>query len=183
MIRTFIALEIPQPALDQVSHLIKKGIRSAFYSYRWVPLQNLHITIKFIGDIEENLLEKIVNKLKIDALEFDKMNLEFSKFGFFEKNRKPTIFWVGCNYNALLIKFVEYIEVSLFELGIPKEEKKFKSHLTLLRLKGDENIEPLKILSDMKFEEISFKPVSISIIKSELSSKGAKYFVIKNLVI
>ena len=68
-------------------------------------------------------------------------------------------------------------------MGIPKEGKKFKSHLTLLRLKGDENMEPLSKLNNLTFEEISFKPESITLLKSELTPKGAKYFVIKNLVI
>lgn len=183
MIRTFIALEIPREVLEQISGLIKKELGAQFYNYRWVPPQNLHITIKFIGEIEEKVLEKIVEKLKIDARDFSNLNLEFSKFGFFERNRKPAIFWIGCNFNALLLKFVEYIEDSLFSLGIQKEEKKFKSHLTLLRLKGDENMEPLSKLNNLTFEEISFKPESITLLKSELTPKGAKYFVIKNLVI
>ena len=182
MIRTFIALTIPDPVLDQISDLLKREFGAAYYQYKWVNRANLHLTLKFIGDIEEKLVKEISEKLIIPKAEFDKLELEFTRFGFFERNRKPAIFWAGCNFNPILDNFVNYIENSLFNMGIPKETKPFKSHLTMIRLKGDEEMEPLKRISNLQFEKIAFKPGTISFVKSELSPKGAKYFVIKNLV-
>jgi 2'-5' RNA ligase len=182
MIRIFIALYIPEQVLGVIEERLKKELGASFYQYRWVNRANLHLTLKFIGEVEEKLADKICEKLIIAQKEFDKLTLVFSKFGFFERNGKPAIFWAGCNFNPVLNGFVNYIENSLFELGIPKEVKPFKSHLTLLRLKGEEEMEPLKKISSLHFESIEFKPEAISLVKSELSPKGAKYFVIKNLV-
>ncbi len=182
MIRTFIALSIPEPVLDQISDFLKRELGASYYKYKWVNKANLHLTLKFIGEIEEKLAEKISDKLYIPKKDFDELALEYTKFGFFERNRKPAIFWAGCNFNPVLNNFVNYIENALFDLGIPKETKPFKSHLTLIRLKGDEEMEPLKKISSLQIDNIVFKPETISLVKSELTPKGAKYFVIKNLV-
>jgi 2'-5' RNA ligase len=182
MIRTFISLPVPDETLDNVNSLIQRELGGDYYKYRWVNKQNLHLTLKFIGETDEKTVEKITESLKISRDEFQGLELEFSKFGFFERDRKPAIFWLGCNFNPLLIKFVNLIENSLAELGIPKEVKPFKSHLTLIRLKGDEDAEPLKNLCGLSFNKIEFKPGGIFLMKSELSPKGSKYFVIKNLV-
>ncbi len=162
--------------------MLKRASGDDYNRFKWDDRYNLTITLKFIGDIEEKRIDDILNNVTIPKLEFEKLTLELEKFGFFERNGRPSIFWLSCNFNSLLLKFVSYIESALFEAGFPKEEKKFKSHITLLRLRGDENLEPLTKLKEPKFEKISFKPEAISLMKSELSPKGAKYFVIKNLV-
>ena len=183
MIRTFISLTIPNHTIDQIFEIIKNNMGNSFYDYRWIPKKNLHITLKFIGEIEEAKVETIINALSITQQSFGELTLEFSNFGFFEKNNKPAIFWIDCNFSDLLLKFVQHIEESLAEVGFAKEERKFKSHLTLIRLKEGENIEAINKMKEVKFEKISFKPETIALMKSELTPKGSKYFVIKNLVI
>jgi len=182
MIRTFVSLRIPDAVLDDIYGFIKKEAGNSFYSYRWTPKENLHITIKFIGEIEEAKVEEICEKLFYNKAEFDKLEMNFSEFGFFERNNVPSVFWISGTLNNIITGFAKHTEDILSEIGIPKEKRLFKPHLTLLRLKGSEDLRVLRQLKEHGIDKITYKPESIELIRSELSPGGSKYYVIKNLI-
>ncbi|MFA3781991.1 RNA 2',3'-cyclic phosphodiesterase [Melioribacteraceae bacterium 4301-Me] len=178
MNRLFIAAEIPEDALNKLIE-----IRDNIYNdprIKWEPKEKLHITLKFLGDVEEEknkkLIETIANVLK-DKAKFD---LFFEKFGFFKKAGQPRILWVKTNDSEQLKIIQHEIDNCCNELGFPKENREFKPHVTLLRIRGNEDIQKIYKFSNHIFPKITFTVSNIILFKSELKSTGSVYHKIKN---
>lgn len=179
MIRLFIALEIPDEIISAVLLERDKSLGSE-NNIRWEKKDKLHITLKFLGDTEESLvadlslgLEKIVNRNR-------PIEISVNKFGVFRRGGEPKILWVGMNENNQLSKIVDEIEESFCKFGYPKEERKFKPHVTLLRFRGYEDSDRILKLLDVKLPNLSFNADKISLIKSELKQTGSVYTTIKS---
>ncbi len=178
MIRTFIALEIPKNVLDFVLDSIKKNINS-FDKIKWEKEDKLHITLKFIGNFDETNVEKLNKDLFFLFDKFPKLNLQLDKFGFFIKDNIPKIIWLGLKENENLKKLVQKVDELTFQYGIEKEKRKFKPHITLLRIKNLEFIDELNTLNEIKFEDVNFIADKIHLYKSELLKAGSVYKSLK----
>lgn len=176
MNRLFIALDIPQKNLEDI---IK--IRDEIYGFdeniQWESADKLHITLKFLGDVGENMTELISNQL--DNIQFNKLNTSLTKFGIFYKNHDPKILWVGLKLDKDIFNFKEIIEENCELLGFPKESTKFKPHLTLLRIKGKEDFSKIKNFLSYNFNEVNFTIDSFSLLKSTLQPQGSMYSLVK----
>lgn len=178
MIRTFIALEIPKNVLDFVLDLIKMNIKS-FNKIKWENENKLHITLKFIGDFDESNVEKLSNDLVVLFNKFSKLDLQLDKFGFFNKDDFPKILWLGIKENENLNILMQNIDELTFHYGIEREKRKFKPHLTLLRIKSLEFIDELNTLKEIKFDNVNFIADKIHLFKSELLKTGSIYKSLK----
>lgn len=179
MIRTFIALEIPANALEKIIQ-IRNDNYSDYRNVRWEPNEKLHITLKFLGDTEEKSIEKITDKLSPVVSSYNSMMLSFNEFGIFKREGKPKIFWVGLNPNDELKRLSADVENMCSEFGFEKEKREFKPHITLLRVKGNENFNALQNLSRLKFEPVNFIAEKITFYKSELKKSGSVYTELKS---
>jgi 2'-5' RNA ligase len=179
MNRLFIALEIPDEALEQVIQ-----IRDSVYGFgdriKWEPKNKLHLTLKFLGDVDYSMNDKIIKKVSEIAGNYGKIESELDRFGMFYRKRKPAILWVGIKNNEKIKTLQKDIEEGMHELGFPKEKREFHAHITLLRVKGREDIEKLKKLEKYELEPISFMSDKISLIKSELTQKGSIYSTVQS---
>lgn len=178
-IRAFVALEIPDDALNSI---IK--IRNDFFGtkerIKWESKDKLHLTLKFLGDTDSSLLERLESELnRITDLHIE-LPLKFSRIGTFNKDNKPRILWVGFEDNKNLQELYSDIENSFKVFGFKKEERKFHPHLTLLRVKGYEDMVKLLSFTKLELPDISFAAGKISLIKSELKPTGSVYTVLKN---
>lgn len=178
-IRTFIALEIPDEALDK---LIK--IRDDYFGekekIRWESKDKLHITLKFLGDTQADQIDKIEHSLEGIAENYSGLDLTLNKFGTFIKDKKPRILWAGFGENESLLKIYGEIENSTAGLGFQIEERRFNPHLTLLRLKGNEDADKIFSFTKNIIPEIGFHTDKLSFIKSELKPSGSVFTVLKN---
>lgn len=179
-IRTFIALELPETVIDQI---IQIRDENAGLNYKWEPRNKLHVTIKFIGDIDKNLIEKLSSEIETLIEEFNSFNLSFSNFGMFYKENKPNILWVGIKNNEKLSDFTNKLNNVCAEFGIEKERRKFKPHITLLRIKDSDNAKSLEKLLKLDLPEINFNADKVTIFKSELLPAGSVYKSIKSFYI
>ncbi len=175
--RLFIALEIPEDALDKML-LVRDEIYGTPNNVKWEPKNKLHITIKFLGDVGENMTELI--KTQLDKIIFDKFTLSFSHFGIFNKNNAPKILWAGLNGNKLLTELHKKIEDNIELLGYQKEKRKFTPHITLLRLKGNEDLTKINNYKNYLLPEIKFEIKKILLLKSILKPSGSEYSVVKS---
>ena len=175
--RLFIALEIPVEALNSIIE-IRDEIYGIPNNIKWEAKNKLHITLKFLGDVGENMTELIITQL--DKIIYDKFTAEFSKFGIFFRDNQPKILWVGLKENRQLFEVQKKVEENLELLGFEKEKRKFKPHITLLRLKGKEDIIKINNFRNVKLPQIKFNMEKILLIKSILQPGGSEYSVIKS---
>lgn len=176
-IRTFIALEIEPSALDELINI--RNNLFADSDHKFEPKEKLHITLKFIGDIEENNIHELEHELQTIANSNSSFTLSFSKFGVFKKHRIPVVFWAGIHINSELQKLYSDIENILIKYGFEKEKRFYKPHLTLIRFKGSNIIQNLDLFLDKDLSNIKFCVNVFSLFKSELKNSGSVYSIIK----
>lgn len=177
MIRLFVALKIPD---DVINKIIQYRNEAAFsnQNLNWENKEKLHLTLKFIGNVREELTDKI-NDALLFTENFNSIKFSFTKFGFFFRDNYPKILWLGLSNNDELIMLVEKIEGKLEPLGIQSEKRTFKPHLTLLRIKNKLDNNFINSFENFKLPNLNFVSNEISLIKSELFSDTSRYTEIK----
>lgn len=128
MIRLFAGIELP----DDVRHKLG-GLACGLPGAKWVPVENLHVTLRFIGDIDEGKARDIDAALGgVRAAAFD---LALKEIGFFGPARAPRVLWAGVERGAALNGLHAKVEKAVVEAGIAPEGRKFKPHITLARFR------------------------------------------------
>ncbi len=177
MIRLFIALNIPEEIKKEIITLRNSAVSNP-ENYRWEKTEKLHLTLKFIGEIDESKLELILGKISF-LEKYHPLNCRLQGFGFFFRKGIPKILWSGIAIDEKIYEIVDRLNKELEKLGIPVEERKFKSHLTLLRVKEKLSKNFIKRFENFPVPETKFTADEIVLIKSELLPKGSKYKEIK----
>jgi len=177
MIRLFIALKIPKEIKDKIFGYSFDAIENGA-GYKWEVKDKVHLTLKFIGEVKEELLPNI-----IDELEFVKNYSAFdcivSRYGFFFRDNEPKILWCNLETDDSIISLVDEINNRLQKFDIEIERRKFKGHLTLLRIKEKVTEDFIKRIKEYKFDPIEFNTNEIALIQSVLKPSGSEYKVLK----
>ncbi len=176
MIRTFIAIEIPAEIKQKIVKF-QESINIKYFPVRWTKAQNMHITLKFIGEIEENLVDKINKELMTPPPLSEPFEISISGTGVFPNPQKPRVMWTGIRDGVnKLTDLSKKVENILLEYGISKEERNFKPHLTIGRFRGRLKIEDnKKYFSPDLLNTGSFEVSEILFVKSILNPTGAEY--------
>ena len=128
MIRLFVAIELPEAVKAELTRL-GGGVPGA----KWVSFENLHLTLRFIGEVDEDAASDIAAALgQIRAPSFD---LVLSGVGQFSSARTPRVLWVGVEKNDSLVYLNTKVENALVRAGIAPERRRFSPHITLARLR------------------------------------------------
>jgi 2'-5' RNA ligase len=135
-VRLFVALEIPSAVRDNLAALIN-DLRAADASSskskaRWERPENLHVTLKFIGNVDPGKLDAIRAALA-DICSSRVVELRFRGLGFFPNEKRPRVLWAGIDASPNLRPLADEIDARLEKLGIPRETREFSPHLTLAR--------------------------------------------------
>lgn len=139
--RLFTAIELPPDMLLRIDRLICALRASAMIN--WSPLDNLHITTKFIGEWPAARLEELIAALG-QLTSRARFEVEIAELGWFPKERSPRVFWAGVHAGEPLGELARATEEKLECLGIAKEERAFSPHLTLARIKHQVPLEVLR---------------------------------------
>jgi len=180
--RLFIALEVPDNVLDVLINL-RREIYPDDSNIKWEPREKLHITLKFLGDIDLEMKDKIIESLKESLLVKENIQITFDKFGIFYKFNTPNILWAGIQKNHQLFSKFNNMESDLERVGIKKEKRRFKPHLTLLRIKGNENLTEIEKFNQQPINGLNFTLENILLIKSRLLRTGSVYEIIRKFKI
>lgn len=129
MIRLFVALPLPETTRDRLARL-QSGLPGA----RWVAPDNMHVTLRFIGEVDEGTAQDIDTAL--DGLSAPGFTLTLSGLGSFGKGHRSRALWAGVDRTAALQHLRDKVESAVVRAGQPAEERKFSPHVTLARL-GD----------------------------------------------
>jgi RNA 2',3'-cyclic 3'-phosphodiesterase len=131
--RLFIALDIDDAIRAHISRFID-GVSGFAPEARWVKPESLHVTLKFIGEQPEPIVEQIKNALS--AVKAAPMPIHFRGYGFFPTAKSPRVFWIGMEAGPELAVLAAAIDETTATLGIPKEDRAYSPHLTLARGSG-----------------------------------------------
>lgn len=170
--RTFIAIELPEEIKSEIFHNFEKLEETGLVG-RFTEKNQIHLTLKFIGDISEEKIEEI--KEKLSGINSKKFNAKLGEVGFFPDKDHIKVVWIGL-ISEEISKLHKLIDENLNELGIQKEDKEFTSHITIARVEKIKNkslfMEKLKSIHVKKLE---FSVKDFSFMKSEFKGKGHIY--------
>ncbi len=174
--RSFIAIELPDAIRAALADL-QQELKECGADVRWVDPANIHLTLKFFGSIKEETAEEIIRLMQRTCHNHEPFNLEIKGLGMFPGSRSPRVLWVGIDSNGALADLHKELENKMSSLGFESDKRKFTPHLTLGRfrsLKGKECLlEKIRLR-----EKDSLGPMhveSLSLLKSELNTAGARY--------
>ncbi len=171
--RTFIAIGLT-PEIKIKLKEIRDKLRRLPVKIKWVEPENLHITLKFLGNLPEKKLAEVKRLIAAAANRYHFFNLYLENFGFFPNQRKPRILFIKASSKQILENIAESLEEELEKAGFGRE-RKFKPHITLARIKKLKNINRLteKIAGLEAKGKLQVK--KISLFKSTLTPKGPVY--------
>jgi len=129
MIRLFAAIDMPENIRDDISEIYE-----AIPGARWTPENQLHLTLRFIGDVNEDAAQLIDNSLK--TVKFAPFTMRLQSVGFFPPRKEPRVLWCGIAKNENLIRLQKHVERAVVLAGLPPAERKFSPHITVARLNG-----------------------------------------------
>lgn len=175
--RLFIALDIPENILDNLIEQ-RDGIYDSADELKWEGKDKLHITIQFLGDVGENITDLLIKQF--DEIKFDAISTKFDKFQLFKKDGILKIMFAGIEENNSIMEFQQLIKNECQLLGFDSVNKKYHPHLTLLRIKGNEDISKLVKFNNHKINGEEFNITRFSIVKSELKPNGSEYSIVKS---
>ncbi len=176
-IRSFIAIELPEVIRTQLKGL-QDNLKTCRFKVRWVRPENIHLTLKFLGNIDETDIEKVRGALTSRVDRFTPLSLSVKGVGVFPGIRRPRIIWSGMGGQlSALAALQKALAEDLAAIGFQQEKRPFKAHLTLGRVKGA--IDALKlrdaILACADFESEIFTADKIFLFKSDLKPGGPVY--------
>jgi RNA 2',3'-cyclic 3'-phosphodiesterase len=173
--RLFVALDIPEEVRGGLAALVAK-LRASCRSARWVRLEGVHVTLKFIGEVPPEKTEAI--KAALTALPSrDEMALNFRSVGFFPNERRPRVLWVGIEAGVQLAELAGAVESALEPLGIARDARAFSPHLTLARFDSPRGLDGLQaaIAKAGPLEFGSATAAEFHLYQSVLKRGGAEY--------
>ena len=137
MIRSFIAIETPKNIRDNISVLQTKFKTGLGNLVRWVTIENMHLTLIFLGEVKEDFLNMVKVQLTSMAKTAKPFDANLSGLGAFPSQKSPRIIWLGIDKGKNeIIDLQSKVEKSLIVIGYKPEDRKFHPHLTVGRVKG-----------------------------------------------
>ncbi|MBU0470550.1 MAG: RNA 2',3'-cyclic phosphodiesterase [Nanoarchaeota archaeon] len=182
MKRLFVSVPVSEKIKEKIALLIDE-LKKTGADFNFVSLENLHFTVKFLGDVEESKLEEIKNKLRAALTDFKKFKIELKEVGVFPSLERITVIWIGVEGN----EFVSLIKKVVLSLDyIRKEEhENIIPHLTIARVKSGRNKdqlqESLKTFKEEVYGTMEIKEIDLC--ESKLTSKGPVYTVLEKFSI
>lgn len=173
--RLFVALEIPSAVRQNLATLIA-SLGAITKEPRWVRAENLHVTLKFLGEVAEGKVNAVRSELA-NTRSDKPVALEFRGLGFFPDEKHLRVFWAGMEPSPNLKTLAGDIEGAVEKLGIPREKREFLPHLTLARFERPRLPEALRrlIAENQQREFGSLRTNEFHLIQSKLKPTGAEY--------
>ncbi len=174
--RLFIATPISRQVETELANIIYQ-LKSVAGNVRWVKPENIHLTIKFLGETDDSLIEPISEIINETSQETNILDFKISKIGGFPNLIRPRALWAGLDGDhAKLEQMANKIDEQVHKLGYDKETRKFRPHLTLGRVKKPQSLPQLAhFLENYKIEAMPFRIDRLTLFKSTLTPRGPIY--------
>jgi len=180
-VRCFIAVELPEEIKAALSRLQAQLKSGAQFPVKWVDPYSIHLTLKFLGNVNADMTSQITEAMKEGAQGVSPLHLEIKDLGVFPNLRRVQVVWVGVSGDLDKLRQLQRdIESALARLGFAPEGRAFTPHLTLARVREraspDERQRLGELIAGTKFEaENAFPVEAVSLMRSQLTREGAIY--------
>ncbi|MBU0466424.1 MAG: RNA 2',3'-cyclic phosphodiesterase [Nanoarchaeota archaeon] len=173
--RTFIAVDFPDEVVKEVAR-VQGILRGRKFTGKLTELGNLHLTLKFLGEIDSETLNKV--KKELGKIKIGKFEASLKEAGIFSYRKKPRIAWIKIGGKGMF-DLQAAVDNAMEKCGFKKEER-FMSHLTLARIKYVKSPDEFKeYVKNLKVGEIKFNVEEFKLMKSELREMGPVYETLK----
>jgi 2'-5' RNA ligase len=176
-IRSFLAIELPKEIIGRLSE-IQDNLKTSGSQVKWVKPESIHLTLKFFGNIEEKTVDDISQVLKKVTAKISAFDLDIKEIGVFPNMSRPRVIWVGVESSGRTLDILyKETESSLKKMGFEPEEREFRAHLTLGRVKSlKDKRQLIEQVEKLKGCEVgSFRVENLFLFKSDLRPTGAVY--------
>jgi RNA 2',3'-cyclic 3'-phosphodiesterase len=178
--RLFAAVPLP-PAVQRLIGDIQDELEPEDWPFRWVEPELSHITLKFYGDTPVRRIQDLGKKLAWAAARTEPVTLKTGQMGAFPSTRRPRIVWLGLDGDLVnLERLAEDVDEVSTELGFSREERRFRAHITIGRLRNrmdpPEEFEP--IVADLGLPAVDLPVDRLQLIRSVLGPEGPEYSVV-----
>ncbi|MEW6101064.1 MAG: RNA 2',3'-cyclic phosphodiesterase [Candidatus Omnitrophota bacterium] len=178
--RAFIAIDLPKETKAALAGIVGQ-LKKTGADVKWVNPDNIHLTLKFLGEMEEKKIKEAVTAVKEVAENKNAFILRVSSLGAFPNINSPRVIWLGIDSGDAETKVIaQELEEKIEKIGVPKEERPFSSHITIGRLRSPKNRENLvqelkRLGEEIQGDEKEFYADKITLFKSTLTPKGPIY--------
>ncbi len=178
--RVFIAIEIP-PQIQQAIRKATSGLHSELgEAIRWVPPENIHMTVKFLGDVSLGQMDLLTQALGVEADSVPAFDMHVGGFGSFPNVKRARVLWIGVQAPAEMQELARGIESACARLGHESENREFSLHLTIGRVRQDATpMDAQRIRRALEATTIdslgTARVDSVHLFKSDLKPSGAVY--------
>lgn len=185
-LRTFIAVDFPieiKEKIESITTYFKTQLPPK--AIKWVDPNNMHLTLKFMGETPADQLDPIKNALQKVASGFPVFTIEVVNLGMYPNPNMPRVIWLGISGEEKLISLLKQLEGALQEVGIQPEKRLFSPHLTIARVRRKSSKETAKdigqTLSQFTVSTLGFIQVNeIVYYQSELTPQGPNYTILQS---
>ena len=175
--RLFVALELNSKAITNLTDLVRR--LRPYAPLRWVNPQNMHVTLKYVGDWHANRLDELIHNLSEVQLPASEpvLSVPLAGLGFFPNARSPRVFWAGAENTTALRQLHSRVDSALQPLGIAPEVRPYQPHLTLARITDDILLDDLyRAIEDLPTREFGLiNPDQFVLFESSVTASGPIY--------
>lgn len=181
VVRSFIAIELPETLFEpmrKASNDLQEIL--AGQPVRWVPVENIHLTLKFLGDVSERNIPMITEILEAEAANHCTFEISVGGFGVFPNFSRPRVIWVGVQGPDELSNLQRRIDLETTRLGYAPGQRDFSPHLTFGRISRNASPKQVRQASDLlRKHQLGFlgaaRITKVNLFKSVLGPNGAVY--------
>jgi 2'-5' RNA ligase len=182
--RTFIAIPLPTECQTMLDRM-QQNLRRFRAEVRWVAIPSIHLTLKFLGEVDSAIINHLAESLESLSKSERRFELKLQGLGCFPNPGNPRVIWCGVSGQIeRLSDLQQKVEIACGAFGFVPEDRAFRPHLTLGRVNGKRNLQPItdyiKIGSDL---ECGFQANHVNIYRSILKPQGAEYSVLKSIAL
>ncbi|MBI3989540.1 MAG: RNA 2',3'-cyclic phosphodiesterase [candidate division NC10 bacterium] len=180
--RLFVAANLTGTIKEALAE-VQRALRSKGGGVSWVKPENLHITLKFLGEVEERMLKAVRGVIASSVAAVGPVLLSFADLGTFPHLRSPRVIWVGVREGAEGLSLLQAnLEQGFKGIGFPRENRSFTAHLTLGRVRSPKGLQPLveevKAWQRDALGEMVLKQVDL--MRSQLHPGGSIYTILES---
>jgi 2'-5' RNA ligase len=174
-VRLFVAIDVPDGIRDAIESEIVDQLRDRVQGARWTRPEGRHLTLKFLGNVDDERVGPIGEVLRETASRHASFEAVFAELGGFPNLRRPRVLWIGIGEGAEpMSALARNVESDLEPLGFEPEGRPFQGHLTLARFKEPRVIDVPEVAVQLN----RFSVNEIALLQSRLHPKGARYSVV-----
>jgi RNA 2',3'-cyclic 3'-phosphodiesterase len=174
--RAFISIEVPEIVRQRVDQLQAK-LRVSGSDVRWVRAAGLHVSLKFLGPVPMSMIPEIIGSLEPLVHQGRRSHVTIRGVGAFPDLKNPRVIWVGLDADERLMQLQKEVETALELLGFVPDERAFRPHLTIGRVRSIQGCTALinTLEKEKNFSIGHFELSELRLMKSDLKPQGAVY--------